>query len=67
MHHGRPGRNLVYRGQRGSYLWDPHTNSSTYLVDMPTGIGILGRGASYYMQKAWFTSKIMQTEAVKGF
>ena len=39
-------------GQRGLYLWDPHTNSSTYLVDVPlTGTGYWGVETSYYMQK----------------
>ena len=39
-------------GQRGLYLWDPYTNSSTYLVDVPlTGTGYWGAETSYYMQK----------------
>lgn len=38
--------------QGGLYLWDPYTNETTYLVDMPqTGIGYWGVETSYYMQK----------------
>ena len=39
-------------GQRGLYLWDPYTNETKYLVDMPlTGTGYWGAETSYYMQK----------------